>query len=199
MAILIPRRQQGVALPVMLIMLVVMMVGSIYLLKSSNSSTISAANMAYDDSLAKAADLGLHAGFQYLKTRSQLDKGLMDSDDKGNGYLSSYNPNQGVDDAAFWQSAVAIPASAGMPFTIKYVMHRACLMPNARYDVAGNACMQTSANPLQTGSPLALGASMAINTSTYTSAPQIHYIITARIYGPRGGYVVNQMVVLIDA
>ena len=193
------RHQQGVALPVMLIMLVVMLVSSIYLLKSSNSSTIGAANMAYDDSLAKAADLGLQAGFDYLQARSKVSKTQMTLDDTANGYVSNYDTTQQVNDPLFWQSKKTIPAGPGVPFQIQYVVHRACSLPNLRYDTGGNVCMQTSANPLQAGSPVALGSSYGINSSVYTSAPQLHYIITARITGPRGGYVVSQMVVLIDA
>jgi hypothetical protein len=192
------RREQGVALPVMLIMLVVMLVSSIYLLKSSNSSTIGAANLSYEDSLAKAADLGLQAGFDYLQARSKVSKSLLTGDDLANGYVSLYDPTQQVSDPLFWQSKKIIPAGPGVPFQVQYVIHRACIY-TGRYDLANNTCMQTSANPLQAGSPVALGASFAINSSTYTSAPQLHYIITARILGPRGGNVVSQLVVLIDA
>jgi len=197
------RRQHGVALPVMLIMLVVMLVSSIYLLKSSNSSTIGAANLAYDDSLAKAADLGLQAGFQYLQVRSKANKALMlvddhKSDGTGNGYNASYDGVTPPTASSFWDNATTINPTADQPFKIQYVIHRACLLAIA-YDDKTNACVQTSENPLSTGSPVALGASVAITSASYTSAPQIHYMITARIYGPRGGYVVNQMIALIDA
>ena len=193
------RREQGVALPVMLIMLVVMLVSSIYLLKSSNSSTIGAANMAYDDSLAKAADLGLQAGFDYLQARSKVSKAQMTVSEPGKGYLSSYDTSQQVTDPKFWQSAVTIPAGPAVPFQIQYVIHRACLLPNLAYNEGNNVCMQTASNPLQNGSPVPIGASWGVNNSMYTTAPQVHYIITARIFGPRGGNVVSQMVVLIDA
>lgn len=192
------RREQGVALPVMLIMLVVMLVSSIYLLKSSNSSTIGAANMSYDDALAKAADLGLQAGFDYLQARSKVSKTLLTSDSPADGYVSSWDGKLQVSDPLFWAAQKTIPAGTNVPFTIQYVIHRACNY-TGRYDLNNNACMQTSSNPLQAGSPLALGASNAINSATYTSAPQLHYIITARIFGPRGGNVVSQLVVLIDA
>jgi len=190
------KRQQGVALPVMLIMLVVMLISSIYLLKSSNSSTISAANMAYEEQLSKAADLGLQAAFQYLQVRSTGSKVAMATDDKANGYLSSYDTTVLVSDSNFWTNAVTIQSTPALPFTIQYVMHRACLLPNTTFD--NNSCMQTTANPAAAGSPVALGTSLGITSSSFNSAPQIHYIITARIYGPRGGYVVNQMVALID-
>lgn len=194
------RFQQGVALPVMLIILVVMLISSVYLLKSSNSSTMSASNMAYDAALSKAADLGLHMGFQYLQTRAGKSKTLLNADDDAGGYSATYNPDQSVDSDAFWTNAKKVDNAANGTATadsIEYVIHRACTA-NGPYDVA-NACVQTSANPIPGGSPPGVGDSLDASSPVYTSAPQIHYIITARIFGPRGGNVVNQMVVLIDA
>jgi hypothetical protein len=60
---LMTRKARGVALPVMLIMLAVMLIGSLYLLRSSTSSTLAATNLAYDSSLSRAADGGLMTGF----------------------------------------------------------------------------------------------------------------------------------------
>ena len=44
-----------------------------------------------------------------------------------------------------------------------------------------------------------LGDSLASDSPVYAGVPQLHYVITARIDGPRGGNVVTQMVVLIGA
>jgi len=197
---IIPRSQQGVALPVMLIILVIMLISSVYLLKSSNSSTMSASNMAYDAALSKAADLGLHMGFEYLQTRAEASKSLLNTDDDANGYVSFYNPLQSVDSAAFWANKKTVDNTANgstTADTIEYVIHRACTTTGP-YDV-NNACVQTSSNPVPGARKPEAGDSLDAGAPVYTSAPQIHYIITARIFGPRGGNVVNQMVVLIDA
>jgi len=194
------RLQQGVALPVMLIILVVMLISSVYLLKSSNSSTMSASNLAYDAALSKAADLGLHMGFQYLQSQAAKSKAFLNDDHLTDGYVSSYNPAQDVDSAAFWTNKVTVSNTANgssTADTIEYVIHRACTA-TGKYDV-DNACVQTSANPVPGASPPGVGDSLDATSPVYNSAPQIHYIITARIFGPRGGNVVNQMVVLIDA
>ena len=52
-------RQRGLALPIMLIMLAVMLVSAAYLLRASNSGTLASANLAYETTLSKEADLGL--------------------------------------------------------------------------------------------------------------------------------------------
>jgi Tfp pilus assembly protein PilX len=194
------RREQGVALPVMLIIMVIMLISSVYLLKSSNSSTMSASNMAYDAALSKAADLGLHRGFEYLQSQAGKNKALLNTDDSANGYVSFYSPLQPVDSAAFWTNKKTVSNTANgstTADTVEYVIHRACTTTGP-YDV-GNACVQTSANPIPGAGKPEAGDSLDTTSPVYTSAPQIHYIITARISGPRGGNVVNQMVVLIDA
>ncbi|WP_332877027.1 pilus assembly PilX family protein [Massilia sp. S19_KUP03_FR1] len=189
--------QQGIALPVMLIILVVMLISSVYLLKSSNSSTLSAANMAYDAALSKAADLGLHKGFQYLNNQSKV---ALQQDDTGNGYVASYDTTMPVTADAFWLNAKTITNTANgsaTADTIQYVVHRAC-STTGPFGVK-NACIQTASNLAAGGSAVSPGNSMDMTTEPSVKPPQIHYIITARIFGPRGGNVVNQMVVLIDA
>lgn len=197
---LILRRQQGVALPVILIILVVMLISSVYLLKSGNSSTLTASNMAYDANLSMAADLGLHAGYIYLKARAPAAvKTQLQQNDASAGYFASYDTAQPVSADAFWTNAKTVQAGAGsFVYTVQYVIHRACSVTGA-YNAPNNACLQTSANRLAGGSETAVGESQDMTTPVYDSAPQLHYIITARIFGPRGGNVVNQMVVLIDA
>ncbi|MDQ2821809.1 MAG: hypothetical protein M3Y65_15680 [Pseudomonadota bacterium] len=194
------RRQQGIALPVVLIILVVMLISSVYLLKSSNSSTLTASNMAYDANLSMAADLGLHAGYKYLQARApKAVKAQLQQNDTSAGYWATYEPAQPVSADAFWANAATVQAGAGnFVYTVQYVIHRACSVTGA-YNAANNACIQTTANRLAGGSEVAPGESQEFGGAVYDSAPQLHYIITARIFGPRGGNVVNQMVVLIDA
>jgi len=57
----------------------------------------------------------------------------------------------------------------------------------------------TSANTVKIGNRVAIGESLASDAPAYASSPQIHYVITARIDGARGGNVINQMAVLIGA
>jgi hypothetical protein len=196
MTILAPRRQRGVALPVMLIILVVMLVSSIYLLKSSNSTTLATANLAYDSSLSRAADLGLHTGFQWLSATAAADKAKLDADDAAHGYLATLDTTQTPSAAAFWVGSQTVTDSAGT--SIEYVVHRICALPGA-YDNAGNSCVQTAANTSTLGTAVALGDSLATDAPSFAGTPQVHYVITARISGPRGGNVVNQLVVLIGA
>ncbi len=46
-------------------------------------------------------------------------------------------------------------------------------------------------------SSVALGDSLSQNAPSYEDQPQLHYVVTARISGPRGGNVVTQAVVMM--
>jgi Tfp pilus assembly protein PilX len=190
------RRQRGIALPVMMIILLVMLVSSVYLFKASNSTTMTTANLAYDASLSKAVDLGLHAGFQWLSDTATVNKGLLNADDPANAYLANLNVNLTSSAPNFWAGSKFVNDTANNQ--IEYVVHRMCALAGA-YDAAGNTCVQTAANTSTLGTSVAVGDSLASDSPSFAGTPQVHYVITARISGPRGGNVVNQLVVLIGA
>ena len=50
-------RQRGIALPVMLLIMLMMLMTSVFLLKSINSTTLMSGNVAYESALGKAADV----------------------------------------------------------------------------------------------------------------------------------------------
>jgi Tfp pilus assembly protein PilX len=188
-------RQAGIALPVMMIMLTVMMLSSIYLLRASNSSTLTATNLAYDSSLAKAADLGLHTAFQFLST---TPKTALLADVPASGYVSTIAPTQPVNSAAFWAGSTSVTDTVTpVPNRIEYVIHRMCMLPGAYNSVApANNCTLTAAKP-KVASSGKLGESQASDTPVYDGMPELHYVVTARIYGARGGNVITQAVVMM--
>lgn len=190
------RRQAGVALPVMMIILLVMLVSSVYLFKASNSTTMTTSNLAYDASLSKAADLGLHAGFQWLSDTAKADKGLLNADDTTHAYLANMDVTLAPTEPNFWVGSVTITDSANN--RVEYVVHRMCAVAGP-YDAPGNTCVQTAANTSTLGTSVAIGDSLAADSPSFGATPQMHYVITARIFGPRGGNVMNQLVVLIGA
>jgi Tfp pilus assembly protein PilX len=188
-------RMRGVSLPVMLIILVVMMVTSIYMLRSTHSTALTTGNLAYDATMSRAADYGLHAGFQWLSTTAAGNKPLLDNDDATHGYEAKLETGLSTRDRAFWANSIQVPDADGNQ--IEYVIHRLC-QQSGRYDQS-TGCMMTSANNSSLGNTVALGDSMAEDTAQFADPPQVHYVITARIHGARGGNVINQMIVLIGA
>jgi Tfp pilus assembly protein PilX len=192
------RRQRGVALPVMLIMLIVMVIGSIYLFKSTHSTALTTGNLAYESALAKSVDLGLVTGFAWLSNAAKTNKATLNNHDGTQGYSATYNPAVTPAASGFWTNAVSITDPQSN--RIQYVVHRLCATTGA-FDKGGaapNSCVLTSA-PTKLNTSVKIGDSIASDAPSYNSIPQIHYMITARIFGPRGGNVVSQLVVMIGA
>jgi hypothetical protein len=177
-------------------MLAVMLVSSLYLLRASTSTTLTTANMAYEAALSKAADFGVLAGSDWLATTARTNKALLNDTDEHNGYIATFTPGQGVNDPAFWVGAVTVIDS--QKNEVEYVIHRMCSQAKA-WDDAANRCTQTSANTSTMNNSVATGDSLASDAQALVDAPQIHYVVTARIFGPRGGNVVNQAVIMIGA
>ncbi|MEO7497692.1 MAG: hypothetical protein ABIV04_22360 [Massilia sp.] len=190
------RRQRGVALPVMLIILMVMVMGSVYLFKASNSSTLTSANMAYDAALAKDAELGLLSGYQWLFNTAKTSKGSLVADDANNGYRATLDSTITSASGAFWSGSKTIDGSAGN--RIEYVVHRMCSSAGGT-DAVGNYCVLTSPNTSILGTSAGTGTSLASDAPAFNGSVLVHYVVTARIAGPRGGNVVTQLVVLIGA
>jgi Tfp pilus assembly protein PilX len=196
----LPRREHGVALPVMLIILAVMLVGSIYLLRSTHSTTLTTGNLAYDATLSKQADLGLHTGFEWLRSTSKANKAALNQVNADAGYVAHLDTSQSARDASqsgFWTGSKTIQVP-GDTTQIEYVIHRLC-SADGGYDENNNRCVQTTTTSSAGAGQVAFGQSSAIDTPDYAGTPMLHYVITARISGGRGASVTNQMIVLIGA
>jgi len=189
-------RQRGLALPVVLIILAVMLVSSIYLMKSIHSTSLATGNLAYDATLSQSVDLGLHTGFDWLQATARASKMMLNADSPVNGYVALMDTSKTPRDTAFWDGSRSISAPDGS--AIEYVIHRLCLA-RLPYDDARNQCVQTAANPMALGSSVAVGSSLAGDSADYAGSPQVHYVITARLRGAKGASVTNQMIVLIGA
>ena len=117
-------------------------------------------------------------------------------DDRDNGYMASLDTTHSPASQEFWDGGKVIADPTGKQ--IEYVVHRMCsrALP---YDLLGNACVQTADNTAALGNAVAIGNSLSVSAPAYAETPQVHYVITSRITGPRGGRVVNQLIVLIGA
>ena len=192
----IPSREHGVALPVVLIILAVMLVSSIYLMKSIHSTTLATGNLAYDATLSESVDLGLHKGFEWLRTTAATNKTALYVNSKADGYVALLDTSQTPRDSAFWTGSALVDSPTGG--SIEYVIHRLCSAP-LPYGDPKNNCVQTAARTGALGTPVAVGTSLSVSSPVYAGAPQVHYVITARLRGPKGASVTNQMIVLIGA
>ncbi|QNA89384.1 hypothetical protein G4G28_14525 [Massilia sp. Dwa41.01b] len=189
------KAQRGLAMPVTLIILAVMLMSSIYLLKSTNSTTMTAANLAYDSAQARAVDFGLMEGYRWLNVTVKTSAGTLNETGPSTGYVATLHPRLSTRSEQFWAGSRSVTFE-GQP--VEYVIHRLCSVQGSSgmaADGTSNGCVMTADNLARR--KIGPGESLAIDAPRYRRPPKVHFVVTARIAGKRGGNVVNQMVVLV--
>ncbi|MDD2919239.1 pilus assembly PilX N-terminal domain-containing protein [Rhodoferax sp.] len=196
--------QRGVALPVALIMLMVLMIGAAGMIRTIDTAVLVSGNMAFKHSATLAADQGIAAASTWLA--SQTSAALRNTN-AARGYCSSlHSQDLGDNDNRSdwipeqnWTAActpVALPTdSAGN--TVDYLIHRLCIRPDSAPD--------ESSTPLQRCSRAAGSAAGSAETSSHRSNREligsavvnVAYRITVRVRSPRGTRSFVQATVII--
>jgi type IV pilus assembly protein PilX len=139
-----PRSQRGTMLIIALIVLVAMTLAGIATMRSVDTATLMAGNIAFRQSTLAAADQGLQAGFALLSstvTSTNLD---LNRDGLGAsataGYYSSASPVEpNWSDPAAWNRAVQLnggaPDAAGN--VVSFIVERMCRIANCK---PGDTC-----------------------------------------------------------
>jgi type IV pilus assembly protein PilX len=181
--------QQGMVLLVALVVLVAIMIAGIAMMRSVDTATLVAGNLAFEQAATNAADKGIEQAIAMLQTKSASN--TLDSNDPTNGYqatlqaqttqATSDNPGPGVTWQAFWDQKLASWAyDAGTDQFgnhIFFVVHRECA--NAMPPGAGGQCVSSPAVTTATGN------SQEAGEIELQAAKQIYYRITVRVSGPR--------------
>lgn len=183
-----PRRarraaQQGMVLLVALIVLVAITVAGLGMIRSVDTATLVAGNLAFQQSATHAADKGIEAAMLMLKDKEAA--GALDAHDTSNGYFASMqavdSPAAGQSWQAFWKDSLEASAyevgEDQFNNRIFFVVHRLCANPQP--PGSGGVCV---ASPNVTNSD---GNSVVSGRITIDAASQIYYRITVRVSGPR--------------
>jgi len=193
------RNQRGTMLIIALIVLVAMTLAGIATMRSVDTATVMAGNIAFRQSALNAADQGLQAGFALLSTPSPAADLTKDGSGwlaPATGYFSSASlvePNWS--DPAAWSNAAQInggaPDAAGN--VVSFIVHRLC--PVANCAVSGSCGGQVNLCG-STPSTAALSRegedNFRIAPGGFVTSPHVHYRITARAVGPRNSVAIVQ-------
>lgn len=184
----LPRRigraaQRGLVLLVALIVLVAITVAGISMIRSVDTATLVAGNLAFQQAATHAADKGIEAAMTML--RDKQTAGGLDAHDNTNGYFASMrdtdSPAAGQSWQAFWRDSLEATAfdvgEDQFKNHVYFVVHRLCANPQP--PGSGGMCV---ASPTVTR---AQGNSQEAGELQLESASQIYYRITVRVSGPR--------------
>jgi Tfp pilus assembly protein PilX len=182
-----------------LIVLVAMTLAGIATMRSVDTATIMAGNIAFRQSALNAADQGLQAGYALLQTPSPSSDLTKDGSlwaAPAAGYFSNASltePNW--TDPNAWVNAAQLnggtPDAAGN--VVSFLVQRMCLVANC---AAGATCGGTFNSCGSTVTNATLNREGTDNfraqDAGFTSQPQVHYRITARAIGPRASIAIVQ-------
>jgi len=179
-------KQRGVVLFLALIALVVMSLAAVALIRSVDTSTIVAGNLAFKQSAITSADSGLESAIVWVTGTAPA---TLDSDSAANGYYATAPTAFPFTADATWAAGSSAPATgdgidangyeATSGNTTRYIIQRMCRVAGA----------PTTANCLfgaatgGTGSKTGVDATGAGAVTASGLSPM--YRITARITGPR--------------
>jgi len=179
-----------------LIVLVAMTLAGIATMRSVDTATVMAGNIAFRQAALASADQGIQAGYRLLQTPSPLSKVDNDGDQWGPpvlGYFSSAPANEpNWMDPNAWIGAATLnggtPDAAGN--VISFVVHRLCSLANTKMTGAGQQCGST----LSTAALTKEGEdNFRLAGGEFSNQPPGHYRTTPRAVGPRKSVAVVQI------
>jgi Tfp pilus assembly protein PilX len=195
-----PRNQGGVVLVIALIMLVAMTLAGIALVRSVDTSTMIAGNLAFKQSATYSGDRGVEYAITWLTDNS----GSLQNDSPANGYYASSqdtldltgNKTPSAADDLDWSSGGGVvkilttPDAAGN--TVAYIINRMC-------NTAGPLNGATCATEQDTQAGGSLGGMRQMMTyqpgAWSTVANRGYYRITVRVAGPRNNVSYVQAII----
>ena len=176
------KRQSGAVLFIALIVLVAMTLAGIAIMRSVDTATLIAGNIAFKQGATQSSDIGVEQAYQWLLA----NRPALATTNTGQGYYSA-RADLNWNDPASWANAVIVPTdSAGN--TSSYVIHRMCNCADTGYN--GN-CATGEANQCAldiaagVAPPPAQGDSFTVGSPGYLQDPRVFYRITVRAQGPR--------------
>ncbi|MGQ0512371.1 MAG: pilus assembly PilX family protein [Betaproteobacteria bacterium] len=192
------KAQQGLVLFIALIVLVAMSLAGIALLRSVDTGTLVAGNLAFRQAAMHTGDIGIEAGRSYLMGVSPAAN--LYNDNAGAGYYALWAENVDLlgnktvttSDDFDWSTAVNVTSpTPPAGYTVSYVIHRLCDQTGDPA-TAATCVRQTGAAATTGGGTKGAAAFGQMAISVPTNAL---YRITVRVLGPRNSTSFIQAVV----
>ena len=180
----LPSRARGAVLFIALIVLVAMTLAGIAIMRSVDTATLIAGNLAFKQGTMQSSDNGIEQAYQWLLA----NRTALWTNNAAQGYNSGYATPVWTN-AATWASAVTVGTDAAGN-TIAYQIHRMCNCADTPYNgvcAAGQSNQCALDNPTGTGAPPppAQGDSYTVGAPGFLQDPRVYYRITVRTQGPR--------------
>jgi type IV pilus assembly protein PilX len=196
------KTQQGVVLFIALIALLVMSLAAVVLVRSVDTSTLIAGNLAFKQAATASADAGVAAAVPWMIAKQGAEPAAskdpwvhlantFNNDSPTTGYYSSIATPANLTDAATWADTTSRPGTghyfdadgkdSSTGNTVRYIIQRMCRTANQLLTVSN--CLlsdDTEPNGSRRGR---LSHEAGLGSGATTGSPI--YRITARVTGPK--------------
>jgi type IV pilus assembly protein PilX len=190
--------QRGVVLVIALIVLVAMSLGGIAILRSVDTATLIAGNIAFKQRTIAGADFGVESAIKWISDNVNN----LNNDNTSAAYFASLSrePTNRFrwEDPASWNAAKEVGSDAAGN-KVHYVIHRMCTKTGLSFNHKDQLCA-TDASAREGGAAAAPteGASSVAGASAYDMPPRVYVRITVRSAGPRNAVSYIQSMVLVS-
>ncbi len=190
-------RQSGAVLFIALIVLVAMTLAGIAIMRSVDTATLIAGNLAFKQGTVQSSDNGVEVAYQWLLA----NRAVLSISNTPQGYNSGIASPVWTNPAT-WATSITVGTDASGN-TISYQVHRMCNCPQVPYN---GVCAATGLsnqcaldNPAAAATPPAPGEgeSFSVGAPGYLQDPKVYYRITVRSQGPRSSVSYIQAMVAI--
>lgn len=174
-----PRAQQGNALLVVLVMVLVLMLGAVAALRSSETSSLVAGNSVFREATMQAADLGVSAAFAYITAVTAPDTAV------AHRYFPLRQPEDqyGMPSTTNWNAVATIDLRT--MYKIQYVVERLC---------SGALPVTDPVHQCITDTQPAAGSNK-LGSEVFAVPAAIAYRITVRTRGPKNAESYTQALI----
>jgi Tfp pilus assembly protein PilX len=181
--------QQGMVLVMALIVLVLVTLAGLSMMRSVDTTTLVAGNLAFQQAATRASDLGIERAIGVLQTLAA--GGQLNTSDATNSYFATMRTTDSPDPAVsgrrdwpkMWSNwletnALAPPFSDNFGNSVQFAIHRLCA--NSAPPNAGGNCVTAPGQITSAGS-----SEDSNELQVQGSQTRVYYRITVRVIGPR--------------
>lgn len=181
-----PGAQRGYMLMLVLVALVAMMISGVALVRSMDTNTLVAGNLASRNATVNSADAGVQAAAAWIQANSS--NGVLNADAAASGYYS-YGTDQAWTSSTFWTTCTTCTFTDAANNQVSWSVSRMCKLTGSPTGT-GNFCASLNGST-------ANGGSYSSDAVNFTGSPKYFYRITVQVVDSRNSSTLSQAFVTL--
>ena len=188
------KKQNGIALPIALFVLIGILLASASLIKATDSSMMVSGNVGSRAFVSNANDNIIMAANQWLLDNQTT----LDNDNSSAGYFSAYptgNPDYSLD--ANWTNSFSM-ANDAYGNKNNYIIYRLCTQPNTAYNGSNAGVLNNCAFKSSATAGSNLGNSVGYDAFEFSGPSKLYYKVVARTKGAKDATSITETIIAMQ-